>query len=111
MQLLIQIFTSRNQGKIEKDKRLSKCNYGSRKNYSIKLAVLEKRLICNHSKIKCEETAYNLTDLKAYYDRELLEIISIVEESTGIEREPVKLFVKILPKMQYFMSTGFGMSN
>ena len=99
MQLLIWIFILRNQGKIEKDERLSKCNYGLKKNYSIELAILEKRLIYNHSKIKCKEIAHNLTDLKAYYDRQLLEIISIVEELTRIERELVKLFAKILLKM------------
>jgi len=50
LQLLIYIFMSyRNQEKIEVDQRLSKCNYKSRRNYSIEMAILEKRLIYDTS--------------------------------------------------------------
>ena len=74
-------------------------------------AILENRLIYDYSKIKCEEIVYNLTDLKACYNRQLLDIISIVEELTGIERELVKLFAKVLLRMKHFISIRFGISN
>jgi len=70
LQLLIRIFMSnRNQGTIEKDKIISKCNYSSRKNYNIETAILEKRLIFNNSMLSGEPSIYNLTNLQSCYDR------------------------------------------
>ena len=64
LQLLIRIsISNRNQGAIEKDKRVSKCNYGSRRNYNIETAILKKRLIFNNSILIGESSTYNLTDL------------------------------------------------
>ena len=64
MQLLIRVFMSlQNQGQIEKDLRLSKCNYGSQKTYSIENAILKKRLIYDSSRLSGETIVHNLTDL------------------------------------------------
>ena len=60
---------SPNEELIENDKRFSKANYGSRKNYSIESAILEKRLIMDNSLNSLNHTIYNFTDLKSYYDR------------------------------------------
>ena len=54
---------------IESDSRFSKVNYGSRKNYSIESALLEKRLIFDSSILSCKLIMYNLTDLQSCYDR------------------------------------------
>ena len=48
---------------IEGDTRFSKSNYGSRKNYSIEPALLEKRLIFDQSLLSYKLTIYSLTDL------------------------------------------------
>lgn len=54
--------------------------------------------------------ACNLSDLEAYYDRQLLRIGGIVEEALGIERQLMMLFEKILPIMQHHMSTSYRIS-
>ena len=66
---------------IKGDKRFSKANYSSKKNFSIETAILEKQLILDNSLLSLEKTIYNLTDLKSCCDRQLLNIGSIVEES------------------------------
>ena len=42
---------TRNRGKTEQDKKVSKSNYGSRPKYSIEIAILEKRLLYDNSKL------------------------------------------------------------
>jgi hypothetical protein len=70
MQLLIRVFMSnRNVGQIEVDERVSKYNYGSRKSYSIKTAILEKRLIYDYSRMSGKQTVHNFTNLKSCYDQ------------------------------------------
>ena len=53
---------------IELDNRFSKLNYGSRKNYSIKLVILEKRLTFDHSILSRNIVIYNLTNLQSCYN-------------------------------------------
>ena len=53
---------------IENDRRFSKSNYGSRKNFSIEIALLQKRLIFDNSLIEMKPTIYTITDLQSYYD-------------------------------------------
>ena len=53
---------------IETDSWFSKANYGSRKNFSIETALLEKRLILDNSLIITKSTIYTLTGLKSCYD-------------------------------------------
>ena len=90
MQLLIKIFISnRNMSQIEVDNQISKYNYRSRKLYSIEIGILEKRLIYDYSRMSGKITVHNLTDLKLYYDCQLSNFTSIIEESIGIEREPI----------------------
>ena len=55
--------SNRNQGAIERDKRISKCNYGSRLNYNIEIAILEKHLIFDNSILLGDSSIYNLIDL------------------------------------------------
>ena len=70
LQLLMRIFMgSRNEGLIKKDHRISKSNFGLRKHYSIKIAILKKRLLYDTSMISRETTVHNLTDLQACYNR------------------------------------------
>ena len=54
---------------IESDSRISKANYRLQKFYSIKIAILKKRLSDNNSILSQEIIMHNLTDLKVYYDR------------------------------------------
>ena len=58
-----------NDKRIETNERLLQYNYRSRKNYSIDLATLEKRLTLNTSLRKGEPTIHNVSDLKVCYDR------------------------------------------
>ena len=48
---------------IESNKRFSKLNYGSRKNYSIETAILEKRLTFDNGILIGNLTLYYLTNL------------------------------------------------
>ena len=96
---------------IEGDKRFSKANYSSKKNFSIETAILEKQLILDNSLLSLEKTMYNLTDLKSCCNRQLLNIESIVEESIRRNWNAINLFTKIIPVFQHYMWTGFGMSE
>ena len=46
LQIIMRIFLNSDKEEIiKRDLRISKVNYGSRKNYSIETAILEKRLV------------------------------------------------------------------
>jgi len=112
LQILMRIFMDgKNNELIETDSRFSKANYGSRKNYSIDSALLEKRLIFDHSALAATETICNFTDLKACYDRQLSKIGGIVEELTGRNRKAMILFTKIMSYFKHFVKTGYGILN
>jgi hypothetical protein len=96
---------------IEDDERFSKSNYGSRQNYSIESALLEKRIIFDNSMLSGNKTIYTITDLQSCYDRQLAEIGGILEESTGKDRKAMKLIAKALPILKHFVCTGFGVSS
>ena len=97
--------------RIEEDERFSKSNYGSRKNYAIESALLEKRIIFDHSLLGCKQNIYHLTDLQSCYDRQLVNIGSIIEESIGVNRNGMQLFSKIIPRWKHYIYTSFGISN
>lgn len=64
LQMMMRLYlNSEKEELIETDSCFSKANYGSRKNYSIKTALLEKRLIFDNSLITTKPTVYALTDL------------------------------------------------
>ena len=48
---------------IEKDRQFSKANHGSRRNYSIETALLEKRLMFDNSVLSGDKTICTITDL------------------------------------------------
>ena len=54
---------------IESDKRFLKSNYGSRKNYLIETAILEKGLTFDSSLLSNKLIIYHLADLQSYHDR------------------------------------------
>ena len=81
---------------IEKDPRISKVNYGSRKNFLIETAILEKHLIFDNSMINMTNSIYTFTDLKACYNCQLAKLGSIIEESIGRNRNAMIMFAKIL---------------
>ena len=60
---------SKGQELIENDQRFLKANFGSRKNYSINTALLQKRLIMDNSLISSKHTIHTMTDLQSCYDR------------------------------------------
>ena len=112
LQILIRIFIGeRNNENIEIDSRLSKFNYGSRRYYSIETAILEKRLMYDLAARDGKEIMHTISDLKVCYDRQLPNIRYLIEESVGVEREPAKLFVRLLPIMNHFICTSFGISS
>ena len=55
----------RNDKNIENDERLSKLNYGSRSNYLMQTAILEKRLIFDLAVRERQIMMHNMSDLKA----------------------------------------------
>ena len=72
LQIVIRICTNnRTKGKIEIDPRILKANYRSRANYLIENTLLEKRIIYDHSSLTYQYTMHNMTNLEAYYDRQL----------------------------------------
>ena len=84
LQSMMCLFTAEQiENRIDNDNRIFKANYGSRKKYSIENIILEKWLICDMCKQDCKHTTHNITDLQACYDRQLLNICSIVQELTG----------------------------
>ena len=54
---------------------------------------------------------HNISDLKACYDRQLPNLGCLVQESVGVEREATKVFAKVLPIMEYYVCTDFGISK
>ena len=96
---------------IEDNDYFSKANYRSIRNFLIEIAILEKRLILDNSIISMKPTIYNSTDLQSYYDWQLANIGSIIEESAGREWKTMKLFIKIMPNFKHYISTGFGIST
>ena len=112
LQLIMRIyFDDQEEEIIESDERFSKANYGSRKNYSIESAILEKRLAFDNSLINGNNTIYHLTDLQSCYDRQLVNIGGMVEESAGRSRKVIQLITKVIPNWQHFISTNFGISS
>ena len=101
----------RNQNRMENDNRFSKHNYGLRKGYSIDEVILEQQLLYNTSKITMDPTMHVVTDLAAYYDRQLAEIEGIVLELTGVNSHAARLFAKVLLIMPYHICSGYGISN
>jgi len=77
----------------------------------IQSAILEKRLIYDNSILSTDIIIHNLTNLKSYYDRQLPNLVSIIEESTSIERAPIKLFTKVLPRFKRYICTGYRISS
>jgi len=76
----------RNTNTIKIDKQLSKFNYGSRQNYSIEEALLEKKLIYNSTMRLDSVTAHAIIDLKVYYNRQL----SNLSVPSGMEERKIK---------------------
>ena len=56
-------------------------------------------------------TVHAITDLKAYYDRKLLNLCWIVEELVGVNRRVIKLIMKVIPCIEYHICTGYSNSN
>jgi len=70
LQYIIRIYLEDDEEEMIKlDERFSKSNYGSRKNYSIETAILEKRLTFDNSLLSSKLTIYHLTNLQSCYDR------------------------------------------
>ena len=70
LQLLIRILVNnRNKFKIEIDQQIVKSNYGSRLDYSIEDAILEKQLVFDNSIVIRQYNMYNMTNLQSYYNR------------------------------------------
>ena len=83
---------------IENDDRFSESNFGSRKNYVITSAILQKRLIFGSSLVNMKHNICTLTNLQSCYDRQLPFVGSIVKESVGRNRNTTRLYAKIISK-------------
>ena len=112
LQIMMQRSLSATENEIiEDDNRFSKANYELRRNFLIEIAILEKRLILDNSIISMKPTIYNLIDLQSCYDWQLVNVESIVEESSDRDQNAMKLFTKIIPKFKYYISTRFRIST
>ena len=112
IQLLIRILiNTRNKFRIEKDNGVSKSNYRLWLYYSLENSALEKRLVYNNSLLAGNHNIYNMTDLQACYDRQLVQIELIVWELVGVERKQIKLLTKILLIIEYYMCESFKVSK
>ena len=102
LQLLMRIFFGiRCDGIIEKDERISKYNFGTRKGYSIENAILEKRLLIESNLFDQDQFVYTISDLEACYDRQLPNILCMAMESVGAARNPCIVFSKLIPKFEH----------
>ena len=99
------------EGAIENDKRITKFNYGLQTHCSIENAIIEKRLMHALAIRDGKKMMHNISDLEAWCDHQLPNIECMVEESAGVEREPEKLFAKILPVMNHHKCTSYGISK
>ena len=52
-----------------------------------------------------------MIDLQACYNRQLVQIESIVQELVGVEGKLMKILTKILAITEYYISTSFRASN
>ena len=98
----------KNSENIENDTRLSKFNYRLRKYYLIETILLEKRLIYDLSTWNNYPIIYNVTDLEACYDRQLLIISGLMQELVGVNRKVIKAISNIIAKFNHFICTYFG---
>ena len=73
--------------------------------------ILEKRILYDVSMRDCNTIIYIVTNLESCYDRQLGHIVSIVKELIRIDRNGVKLITKVLPVLQHYVYTGFGISK
>ena len=53
---------------------------------------------------------HNMTDLEAYYDRQLAPVGSIVEELVRVERQIIQLIAKVIPHFEYNICTSYRIS-
>ena len=72
------------------------------------MAIFEKRLMYDFAIRDSKPMLYNISDLKACYDRQLPNLGYLVQESVGADREASKVFAKVLPIMNHYMCTDFG---
>ena len=93
------------------DKRLSKYNYGSRKRYSIRIVLLEKRSIFDCAKKKEEVNACAISYLEACYDWKTPELCALVEETIGANRKAIKIIKKVLPRLEHHVRMANGVSK
>ena len=111
-QIIIQMYVGlRNDKNIKNGIRLSKFNFGFRKQYSIESTLLEKRLIYDISKYNNEPTIYLLSDLEACYDWQIPAIGGIIEEALGVDRKAINMITKTVLTFRHFVCTGFGISK
>ena len=68
------------------------------KNYSIESASLEKRIVFDNSLISCKKNVYHLIDLKLCYNRQLVNIRALIEESIGVNKNAMQLMTKIISR-------------
>ena len=73
--------------------------------------MLKKQLICDYSRIASETIVCNLTDLQPYYNRQLPNFASIIEELVEIKKNPIYLFTKVLLIFKHFTCTGYRISE
>ena len=66
---------------------------------------------CFMSIFNRKPTVYIIIDLVACYDRQLSSICSMVEESVCINREGIKLILKVLLVLRHFICTEFSISK
>lgn len=56
-------------------------------------------------------TIHTIIDLEAYYDRQLQNLYRIIEESVGIDRNMIKLIMKVILIIEHYVCTGYRMSK
>ena len=52
-----------------------------------------------------------MTDLQACYDRQLPNVLSIVQESTGMDRKAATLISRTIPSFNHYLCTNYGISD
>jgi retron-type reverse transcriptase len=96
---------------VEKAKAVSPDQYGCRKNHTAINACLNKVLLMDGFRQKCQSRAIAMNDAKGCFDRVNHTIAILVLTSFGVSRVLARSLFETLQKADHQIKTGYGKSD
>lgn len=90
---------------------LPKEQHGSRKNHQSITCLLNKVLICDNSRQKCQPVALTSNDAVKCYDYLIYNVTSLAIQATGIPHKPITSMILVLQNALHCALTAFGKSQ